>query len=213
MAGENKFLKKSAKPWEFERDRAVLLVIDMQNDFVRDGAIMQVKEAGRQLPKIKGLIAKCRELGVPVIYTIQKTDAVFCPLEVAIFPWLKEAGMREGSDGAKIVDELAPQPDDIIIYKRRFSAFFQTDLEIILRNIRGSEKPVDTVIISGTVTNVCCESTARDAFFRDYKVVFGTDINSAHDEETHNATLRNMEIFGRTMSCDSIIQALEHGKG
>jgi len=199
--------------WEFERDRSVLMVIDMQNDFVLDNAVMQVKEAKNQLPKIKKLIDKCRELGVPVIYTIQETDPVFCPLEVAAFPYLKDSGMRRGTKGMQIVDGLAPGPDDIIIRKRRFSAFYQTDLEIILRNIRGACKPVDTIIICGTVTNICCESTARDAFFRDYKVVFGTDVCSANTPESHNATLANMEIFGRNMCCEAIIQALENGVG
>ena len=199
--------------WEFERDRSVLMVIDMQNDFVMDGAIMQVKEAKKQLSKIGKLISKCRELNVPVIYTIQETDAVFCPLEVASIPKLKEEGMRKGTRGQQIVSELTPGPDDIIIHKRRFSAFYQTDLEIILRNIRGSANPVDSIIICGTVTNICCESTARDAFFRDYKVVFGTDICSANTPEAHTATLVNMEIFGRNMDCGSIIEALERGKG
>jgi len=200
-------------PWEFERDRCALLVIDMQNDFVLEGAIMQVKEAGRQVPKIKELIKKCRESGVPVIYTLQRTDPVFCPLEVAGVPRLKDAGMREGTEGVMIVSELAPQPNDLLVWKRRFSAFFQTDMEILLRNVRGCEKPVDTVIICGTVTNICCESTARDAYFRDYKVVFGSDINSAHDEESHNSTLRNMKVFGRVMDCESIIKVLVQGRG
>ena len=199
--------------WEFSRDRSVLMVIDMQNDFVLDGAVMQVKEAKNQIPRIKTLIGKCRGLGVPVIYTIQETDEVFCPLEVASFPKLALEGMRKGSSGQQIIAELTPEPEDTIIRKRRFSAFYQTDLEIILRNIRGSEKPVDSIIICGTVTNICCESTARDAFFRDYKVVFGTDICSANTRRAHEATLENMEIFGRNMDCDSIIDALERGIG
>ena len=199
--------------WEFERNRCVLMVIDMQNDFVIDGAVMQVPEAKNQLPKIKKLIDRCRDLGVPVIYTIQETDAVYCPLEVLAIPKLHNEGMRKGTSGQQVVDELAPEPDDIIIRKRRFSAFYQTDLEIILRNIRGSINPVDTIIICGTVTNICCESTARDAFFRDYKVVFGTDICSANTPESHAATLVNMEIFGRNMDCEAIIKALEHGRG
>jgi len=199
--------------WEFERDRAVLMVIDMQNDFVLDGAVMQVKEARNQLPAIRALIDKCHELQVPVIYTIQETDPVFCPLEVAAFPKLKETGMRQGTTGMQIVDELKPAPADIVIRKRRFSAFYQTDLEIILRNIRGSVNQVDSIIICGTVTNICCESTARDAYFRDYKVVFGTDICSANSPESHNATLANMEIFGRNMDCNTIIKALENGRG
>ena len=199
--------------WVFERNRSVLLVIDMQNDFVLDGAIMQVKEAKKQLPKIKKLIKKCRELDVPVIYTIQETDAVFCPLEVASIPKLKEAGMRKDTSGQQIVSELTPMPEDIIVRKRRFSAFYQTDLEIILRNIRGSTNSVDSIIICGTVTNICCESTARDAFFRDYKVIFGTDVCSANTPQAHAATLENMEIFGRNMDCESIIATLQRGCG
>ena len=170
---------------------------------------MEVKEAKSQLPRISSLVSKCRELGVPVIYTIQETDPVYCPLEVAALPQLRDAGMRKGSIGQQIVKELTPAQNDIIIRKRRFSAFYQTDLEIILRNIRGTARPVDTIIICGTVSNICCESTARDAFFRDYKVVFGTDICSANTPEAHAATLANMEIFGRNMDCESIIATLE----
>jgi len=199
--------------WEFERDRCVLIVVDMQNDFVLDGAVIEVKEAKNQVPRIKKLVGKCHELGVPVIYTVQETDPLFCLLEVAAFPQLKDSGMRKGSEGMRIIDELTPDPEDTIVRKRRFSAFYQTDLELILRNIRGEINKVDSVIICGTVTNICCESTARDAYFRDYKVVFGTDICSAHTPESHNATLENMEIFGRTMDCEAIIKALENGRG
>ena len=199
--------------WEFERDRSVLIVVDMQNDFVLEGAIMCVNEARKQIPKIQTLISKCRELGVPVIYTVQDTDPVFCPLEVASVPKLKTAGMRVGTRGYQVVDELAPLPDEVIIRKRRFSAFYQTDLDIVLRNIRGVIKPVDTVIICGTVTNICCESTARDACFRDYKVILGSDVCSAHTLEAHNATLENMKVFGKSMNSETIIKALENGRG
>ena len=202
-----------AVKWNFERDKSVLLVIDMQNDFVSDGAVMEVPQAKTQLPKIRKLIEKCRELGVPVIYTVHETDPVYCPLEIAAFPHLKDKGMRKDTDGIRVVDALKPEQGDIVIQKRRFSAFYQTDLEIILRNIRGQKSPADTVIICGTVTNICCESTARDAFFRDYKVVFGTDICSALTPEAHNASLANMEIFGRCMDAENIIKSLENGKG
>jgi len=197
--------------WVFERDKSALMVIDMQNDFVLDGAIMEVKEAKHQLPKIKNLIAKCRELNVPVLYTVHETDAALNPLEIAAFPHLKNAGMRTGTAGVEVVDELGPQPEDVIIRKKRFSAFYQTDLDLILRNMRDSS--IDTIIVCGTVTNICCESTARDAFFRDYKVVFGSDICSALTPEAHEATLANMDIFGRVLDCESIIEALDNGKG
>jgi len=197
--------------WTFERDRSALIVVDMQNDFVLDGAIMQVKEAMNQLPKIKSLIAKCRELSIPIIYTIHETDEVLNPLEIAAFPHLKNAGMRKGTPGVEVVEELKPHANDIIIRKRRFSAFYQTDLELILRNMKITR--IDTVIICGTVTNICCESTARDAFFRDFKVVFGSDICSAVNLDAHKATLANMEIFGRVLDCYSILSALDNGRG
>ncbi|MCL2061648.1 MAG: cysteine hydrolase [Firmicutes bacterium] len=193
--------------WNVERGKAVLLVVDMQNDFVLEGAVMEVPDAKKQLPKIKGLIDECRRLDIPVIYTVHITDGVFNPLEIAAFPHLKSAGMRAGTKGAEVVDALRPHADDIIIRKRRFSAFYQTDLELILRSLRG--RAVDTVIICGTVSNICCESTARDAFFRDFKVVFGADICSALNPSAHNATLANMELFGRVMKADSIIKALQ----
>ena len=198
---------------EFERDRCALIVIDMQNYFVLEGAPLEAPEAKKQVPKIKMLIEKCRELGVPVIYTKHIPDPVYCRLEAAATPWLLNFGPLEGTDEAEIIKEIAPMPGDVVLNKRRFSAFYQTDLELILRNIRGNEKPVDTVIICGTVSNVCCESTARDAFFRDFKVVFGTDINSALTKESHNATLVNMDFFGMTMDCETIIEALENGRG
>ncbi len=194
--------------WTLNKDRCVLIVVDMQNDFVLEGAIMEVKDAKTQIPQIRKLMKCCRELGIPVIYTQQITDAVFCPMEVIGQPWLKDAGMREGTVGIEIIDDLKPEPGDHVIRKRRFSAFYQTDLEIILKNIRGMEQPVDTVIVCGTVTNVCCESTIRDAFFRDYKCVLGTDVCSAHTPEAQAATIANMDIFGRAMSCDEIINEL-----
>ncbi|MCL2126007.1 MAG: cysteine hydrolase [Oscillospiraceae bacterium] len=199
--------------WEFERDRSVLLVIDMQNDFVLEGAILEVSDAREQIPRIRKLIDRCHALGVPIIYTMQETDPVLCKLEVAAFPPLMETGMRNGTHGYQIIDELTPQPEDIIVRKRRFSAFYQTDLELILRNIRNPAYPVDTVIICGTMTNICCESTARDAFFRDFKVVFGTDVCAARTKESQAATLVNMELFGRNMDCESILAALDNGKG
>ena len=199
--------------WEFERDRSVLIVVDMQNGFVLEEPLYRQKEAMKQIPKIQKLIKKCRELGVPVIYTAHETDPVYCPLEVASVVRLRTDGLRRGTARYEIVNELAPEPDDIIIRKRRFSAFYQTDLDIILRNIRGTTNPVDSIIICGTVTNVCCEATARDAFYRDYKVVLGSDICSAHSPEAHKSTLVNMKLHGRSMDCEAIIKALENGRG
>jgi len=196
------------KKWEFKRNRCALMVIDMQNDFVREGAIMEVPEAKHQLTRIAGLIDTCRKLEVPVIYTVHQTDPVFNPLEIATFPHLIDGGMRIGTDGIEVVDELAPRDNEYVLRKRRYSAFFQTDLEIVLRNL-----DIDTLIICGTVSNICCESTARDAYYWDYKVVFGSDVCSALNKAAHDATIANMELFGRVLSAEEITTALEAGTG
>ncbi|MCL2438163.1 MAG: cysteine hydrolase [Coriobacteriia bacterium] len=205
----------AATKWNIERGRCALLVIDMQNDFVREGAIMEVPEARNQLPRIATLIETCRALDIPIIYTVHQTDPVFNPLEIATFPHLIDGGMRLGTDGIEVVNELEPAENDYVLRKRRYSAFYQTDLEIVLRNTSGASEddvcsalPVDTLIICGTVSNICCESTARDAYYRDYKVIFGSDVCSALNKAAHDATLANMELFGQVMTSSEVITAL-----
>ncbi|MHB9478260.1 isochorismatase family cysteine hydrolase [Mesorhizobium sp. M0589] len=143
-----------------------------------------------------------RAQGVPVIYTQHVLSDHFdiSPLETGYQPKLKTKGMREGSAGAEIVAALAPLPGDVVIKKHRYDAFHNTQIETVLRNIRGAGR-VDTVIIIGTVTSICCESTARSAFMRDYKVAFISDANGGLDEPSHNATLDIIgKVFGRVMT-------------
>lgn len=209
-----KTVSERKKLWIIERDRTALLVIDMQNDFVKEGAILEVPKIRSQIPKIKRLIETCRELGIPIIYTKQvyRANSKVKPLVLEMLPLLEKEGLRDGTEGAEIYSELEPKPEDITVRKMGFNAFYNTDLESILRNIKG-RRNVDTLIICGTVTNICCESTARDAFERDYKVVFGSDITSAWTDEFQTLTLKNIEYaFGRVMTCDEIVNALKHGE-
>src|ERR1700722_10746662 len=93
------------EPWSFDKDRAALLVIDMQKDFVDEGAIMEVAMARHRVPVMRQIIERCRAAGVPVIYTHHVLSDRFnvSPLEVAYQPRLKDTGMREGSTGVEIV--------------------------------------------------------------------------------------------------------------
>jgi ureidoacrylate peracid hydrolase len=90
-----------------------------------------------------------------------------------------------GSKGAEICSEIAPKPNERIINKHRYSAFYNTDLEVVLRGLGVSD-----LIISGIMTNVCCESTARDAFFRDFRIFFLADGTGSGDEILHLGSLR-----------------------
>jgi len=183
--------------------KTALLVIDMQNDFVLKGAIMEVPDAKKQVPKIKELIEICRKKNIPVIYTVHETDPVLCPLEVVVFPHLKTQGMRKGTKGVEIVDGLKPLVTEKVVTKHRYSAFYNTDLEEYLKGLQ-KDNPIDTLIICGTVTNICCESTARDAFFRDYKVILVSDCCSAVSVEAQAASIANMSFLGKAMSGQEI---------
>ncbi|SEQ94392.1 ureidoacrylate peracid hydrolase [Faunimonas pinastri] len=197
----------SSIPWRFDRNRAALIVVDMQRDFVEEGAIMEVAMARRAIPTMARVVEACRGAGIPVIYTrhVLHDEFDISPLEAAYQPRLKTSGMRAGTPGVEIVPELAPLPRDVIVTKHRYDAFHDTQLETVLRNIRG-ERQVDTLVIIGTVTSVCCESTARSAFMRDYKVAFISDANGGFDEASHNASCDILgRVFARVMRCDEFL--------
>ncbi len=174
-----------------------MIVVDMQNDFVAPGAPMQSRAGLAMMPLLQRALGCCRESGIPVIYTAHVHRAMGCD-----FGLLRHApaiaqgeALVAGSVGAAIFPEIAPRDDEIVISKHRFSAFYGTDLEIILRGLG-----VNTVVITGVTTENCCHATARDAFFRDFQVVFLSDATATGDypdlgygslsaDEVHRATL------------------------
>ena len=112
-----------------------------------------------------------------------------------------------GSKGYELWPDLDVKPEDLIVVKNRYSAFIQgsSNLEQVLR-----ERGIDTVLITGTVTNVCCESTARDAMMLNFKTVMITDGNAAVTDDDHNASLIGFYlIFGDIMSTDFAIGCLK----
>lgn len=198
-------------PWKVDKNKSVLLVIDMQNDFVNEGAIMEVPMARQNLPQMKKVLETCRVNDIPVIYTVHVLYDHYdiSPLEVTYQPWLKEEGMRENTKGVEVVDELKPLPNETVLPKHRYDAFYNTRLETILRNIKGAGV-ADTVIITGTVTNVCCESTARSAFNRDFKVAFIGDACGGFDQKSHDATLEVISrVYGRVLTTEELIKEIE----
>ncbi|MBX6318218.1 MULTISPECIES: isochorismatase family protein [unclassified Pigmentiphaga] len=193
-----------------DKNKAVLLVIDMQNDFVRERAPMEVPAARQRVPAMAALVAQARRTGVPVIYTqhVLYDEFDVSPLETTQIPHLRNGGMRAGTAGVEIIDELAPRPGEIVIPKHRYDAFYNTRLETVIRNIRG-RNVVDSVIITGTVTSVCCESTARSAFMRDLRVFFVDDATGGFDDASHQATLATIDrVFGKVVTTRQILDAL-----
>lgn len=199
--------------WQIDPAKTALLVIDMQNDFVLEGHPMEVPEARTAIPYIQRLIATSRELGIPVIYSQHtlRDDFAVSPLESTYNERLLTVGMRKGTFGVQVIDALKPAENEIVIEKYRYDAFYATNLEPVLRSIRGLNQ-IDTVIITGTLTEVCCESTARGAYMRDYKVAFVSDATGALTTPAQVATENVIRtFFGRvltTAETDSELRSL-----
>jgi isochorismate hydrolase len=176
------------RSWRLRRDRACLLVIDMQNYFVHpDGS--SLLENGKDLvPPLKEFIGVCRENSIPVIFTrhMHHKDGK----DVGILGEWWGDNIYEGTWESEIVDELRPEEGELVIHKNRYSAFRGTGLEEDLRKMG-----IEDVIIAGVMTNICCETTARDAFMRDLTVHFLADGNASANEEMHMSSLRNL-AFG-----------------
>lgn len=187
-----------------------LLVIDMQDEFVKPHwSPFWVPEATRRAPKMRELIDLCREQNIPVIYTVYSQTHQYLdrPKHILQMPSRFPGSNINLSpyfiDGI-IWHELAPEKDDIIIHKSSYGAFHETPLDSILKNM---EK--DTVIICGTLTNYCCSTTARQAFEKGYKVIFGSDVTAAHFPDLHEAELKVLRRgFAKVLTLKEIMKEL-----
>jgi nicotinamidase-related amidase len=203
--------KEGSANFEVVPEKCALLVIDMQDEFVKpQWTPYWVPEATRQVPLIKRLIEHCREKGIPVIFTVfSKTNNYLDrPKTGALMPnRYSELKIDQSSFFVKghVWHELAPINDEVVIHKPSYGAFYDTQLETILKNL---EK--DTVIISGTLTNYCCGMTARQAYERSFKVVFGSDVTSTDDPEMQEPELKVLRKgFGKVLTADEIIEMLK----
>ena len=189
--------------------RTALLVIDMTDEFVKPHwTPYWIPEATRQVPRIRHLIDKFHEVGWPVIYSADEDR--LASLNIPEVIWLVPAGesmsdFPEVFTKVLIYDELKPGKGDLLIQKHGYGCFFQTALDTILRRL-----DVTTLVICGTVTNICCGTTAREAFAYGYKVIFGSDVNSSDDQLQHDAEVKTLRrAFARIMTAAEIEAAID----
>ena len=196
--------------FEIKSNKCALLVIDMQDEFVRPHWSPDwVPEATRQVPRIKTLIEHCRSKNIPVIYTVySKTHNYLDRPKTGKFMPGRYSELDIDFSiffvNGQVWHELAPRKDEIVIKKSSYGAFYDTPLETILKNM-----DKDTVIICGTITNGCCGTTARQAYERSFKVIFGSDVTSPDDPETQEPELKVLrKSFARVLTAEEIIKAL-----
>ncbi|MEK6756102.1 MAG: isochorismatase family cysteine hydrolase [Bacteroidota bacterium] len=187
---------------QLNKEKAALLVIDMQRFFLDPASPTYTSGGPAILPTLKRLIAAFRQAGRPVIYTrhVHHPDR----LDAGIMEWWWEGMCIEGTPESEVHDDIAPLPKEKVVLKHRYSAFHNTDLETVLRCLK-----VEDLVVSGIMTNLCCESTARDAYYRDYRVFFLADGTGSINEEMHLASLLNLAFgFACVTTADAIIQEL-----
>lgn len=187
---------------KLNKEKSALLVIDMQKFFLDPNSPTFTCGGLAILPNLEKLISTFRNAKRPVIYTRH----VHHPerLDAGIMEWWWEGMCLEGTPESEIHDDIAPHPNEKAVLKHRYSAFYNTDLETVLRCLK-----VEDLVISGIMTNMCCESTARDAYYRDYRVFFLADATGTINEDMHLASLLNLAFgFAYVTTADSIIEQL-----
>jgi len=191
--------------------RTAHVVVDLQNGFMAEGQLSAVATAPGIVPNVNRISAALRAAGGLVVYLQHTADPA------AVAGWsnfydhfvnpMRKQGMIEaftpGHFGHELWPGLEVLPQDLVVRKTRFGAFIQGSSELhALLQARG----IDQIIVTGTVTNVCCESTARDAMMLNYRVFFVADGNAAHSDEEHNATLSNLaNIFCDVVTTEEVV--------
>ena len=184
--------------------RAAVIVVDMVNDFCTPGGKMPLPGNETLIAPQRSVIEAARAVGAPVIWIHDshrknmRQDREFLK---------RTPHCEEGTWGVEVIDELGARPDEIHIEKRRYSSFFQTDLDLTLKDMQVSQ-----VIVFGVVTNICVRSTVHDAFFIGYDVFVPQDCCAATGPREQESTLYDIAThFGTVTNAESIVAALTQG--
>ena len=222
---EQKLIVLPAEPQPVEVDlaRTAVIVVDMQNTFVSKGGMfdsfgVDLSSTINIIPSIQGIIACARSSGVKVIYIAHRVSpdwhevgpgSPFWFSKTASIsrerPELRDKLIVRGTWGAEIIDELKPGKDDVVIEKTKYSAFSGTNLDMFLKNY-----DIKYLIFTGVATNICVESSIRDAYHLEYFPILISDATATEPPKQQDATIRNVKLcFGWVTSCEHVIQALQ----
>ena len=184
--------------------KPAIIVVDMLKDAFKRKDIPATQEYLKILPKIKELLEEARKLRIPIIFACDsflENDFIFKG---------KHSYSIRGTEGAEVVEDLRPRKEDQILLKRRFSAFFKTDLDQTLRLLGA-----DTVVITGINTHVCVYATAMDSVCNDFYAIVLEDCSASRDREVHQGSIEVLRQGGlspllRVMSLDEFLEEAAH---
>jgi nicotinamidase-related amidase len=184
--------------------RTALIAVDLQNAFTCEGEVFGNAHARDVIPNVNRLAKALREKGGHVIWTRQTTQSAPLGLDESD-PFVRRAmqALTVGADGHRLNAATDVRESDVVLNKLRYSAFIQGSSDI---DARLKALGVDTLVVAGTLTNVCCESSARDAYMLDYRVLFAADATAAVTDEEHNAALLNLCLnFADVRTTDALL--------
>ena len=200
-------------PYRMKAGKTALLVVDMQNDFVREGAPMSLDSCREAIPNSKKLIAACRKAEMPVVYLKFFTG----PKKTLVWTWSpqqlppvkccwknvkrKYEDRPEELECTDVIDELYPQKEDYIIEKYSYNGFYNTNLESVLRS-----NGIEYLIVFGALTPICIDDTIAGAFERQFKVYAVSDAIGYFSEEFHEMSMKKIGMkYGRVMTTEEIL--------
>lgn len=180
-----------------------LIIIDMQNDFISEGAPIECPGGRDIIPNIVKFKEWAVDNNIPIFYTqeVHRQQKIDFGMEL-------ERSEPEhcvyGTAGVNIIEELTPNEDDLVIIKRRYSGFYLTDLDILMKGLKKN-----VLIITGAATNVCVYATALDAQQRDFHAIVLSDCVAGTSIELHEAFLKNIDyVLGDVVTSKTLIQTL-----
>lgn len=190
--------------------RTAFINVDLQNCFV-EGYPVSSPEGPALLRKINAFAGECRRAGVKVIHTahILRPDGSNAGVLGEYLHAIREGMINRGTHSAALHKDLVIDPRDIVLEKPRFGAFHGTDLELILRS-----NGIEAVIIGGIATNVCCETTAREATARDFRMFFLSDgtapfaFGDVTGDQAQQATCMTLRLFGEVLTMERMLGKL-----
>ena len=188
--------------------KTALMIIDMQKGFCLSGAALEVDGAMPVAKKIEEALKACREHGIPVIHVFRHYRGDGSDVELTRYDGFVRAGgcLVRGTENSEILDELKPVEGEYLVVKQRWSAFFQTECDMLCRRLG-----IDHIVVTGVQTPNCIRGTVWDANSLDYEVTVLTDGTGAKNDEIHRANLLDMENIGiMLMTTEEFISSLPH---
>ncbi|MFC0267000.1 cysteine hydrolase family protein [Kushneria aurantia] len=213
-------MNKPLVKWTINPCRSAIIVVDMQRVFCDESGALYVPQTKTIISNIRKLIDAARAEMLPVIYLrhVVRGDGTDTGRMRDLYPDV-DTILARGHKSIEIIEEIAPKREDVIIDKLFYSGFHNTDLDTVLRS-----RDIDTLIVCGTVTNVCCETTIRDGAHREYKMIALSDGNAAMDypdlgfgsltaEQVQRVSMTTIAYeFGEVATTDNVIRRLRSTK-